>query len=250
MANVGGGRIILGVNDRREVVGGAAFPNLDRMRQDQGNRLHMNIEADEVLHANGRVVVVTVPSRPIGLPIQYQGAYWMRRGEELVAMPPEALREIFDEAQPDDSARICPGASVEDLSAEAVERFRGMWQRASGNATLRKMCSRGCPATRFTGCCAACAMKARFVSRVAPARQGGLPTPEERLLGPRRGSPRRNRHAIDHAIRNRHPNGIYLFEIKCVFTAYTLRPKRRSESDCPRAAGADLARWTSCAGGY
>ncbi len=60
----------------------------------------------------------------------------MRRGEALVAMPPEALRQIFDEAQPDDSAGICPGASVEDLSAEAVERFRSMWQRASGNATL------------------------------------------------------------------------------------------------------------------
>ena len=139
MANAGGGRIILGVNDRREVVGSEAFPNLNRLMQDQGNRLHMNIEADEVLHANGRVVVVTAPSRPVGVPIQYQGAYWMRRGAELIAMPPETLRRIFDEAQPDHSARICPGTSTDDLSIEAVERFRDMWRRASANSRLASL---------------------------------------------------------------------------------------------------------------
>lgn len=142
MANAGGGRIILGVNDRRQVVGSSAFANLGRLRQDQGNRLHLNIEADEVMHADGRVVVVTVPPRPVAMPIQYQGAYWMRRGEELVAMPPETLRQIFDEAQPDHSAQICPGASTADLSPEAVQRFRDMWRRTSGNPGLTNLSER------------------------------------------------------------------------------------------------------------
>ena len=43
IANAGGGRMILGVNDRREVVGSAAFANLNRLRQDQSNRLHLNV---------------------------------------------------------------------------------------------------------------------------------------------------------------------------------------------------------------
>ncbi|MYB38173.1 MAG: transcriptional regulator [Gammaproteobacteria bacterium] len=136
IANAGGGRIILGVNDRGEVVGSAAFANLNRLRQDQSNRLHLNVEADEVFHANGRVVVVTVPARPLGLPIHYQGAYWMRRGEDLVAMPAEVLRRIFAEGQPDYSADTCPGTSVEDLSGDAVEVFRTMWRQTSGNDAL------------------------------------------------------------------------------------------------------------------
>ena len=139
MANAGGGHVLLGVDDRGKVVGSSAFQNLSRLREDQSNRLHLNIEADEVINAEGRVVVVTIPSRPIGLPIQYQGAYWMRRKEQLVAMPPERLRQIFDEAQPDHSAQICPGVSVDDLNGAAVEMFRALWQRASGNEALRNL---------------------------------------------------------------------------------------------------------------
>ncbi len=58
-------------------------------------------------------MVVTVPSRPVGDADPIQGAYLMRRGEELVPVPPETLRQIFDEAEPDHSARICPMAELQ-----------------------------------------------------------------------------------------------------------------------------------------
>lgn len=138
LANEGGGHLVLGVTDKRprQVVGSAAFRNLARLKQDQSQRVRLRIDATELDHAAGRVVIVSVPPRPIGTPIQYQGAYWMRRGEDLVAMSAETLKQILDEAQPDYSAQICPGATSADLDEVAIERLRSYWVAHSGNAGL------------------------------------------------------------------------------------------------------------------
>lgn len=141
LANEGGGRIILGVTDKRprRVVGTAAFANLERTKAGLLERLHLRIFAEETQHPQGRVLVFEVPARPIGMPIQYKGAYWMRGGEELVPMTPDQLKRIFDESGPDFSAEICPKAVLSDLSDEAIERFRHMWIRRSGNDALQEL---------------------------------------------------------------------------------------------------------------
>lgn len=136
LANEHGGRVLLGVNDKRQVVGSSAFSNIADLKRDQSQRVRLNIEAEEIAHPDGRVVVVTVPPRPIGMPIQYRGAYWMRRDESVVAMPPEVLRAIFDEAHPDHSAQTCQNAELDDLNGAAIDLFRTMWQRQSGNEML------------------------------------------------------------------------------------------------------------------
>ena len=142
LANEHGGRILLGVNDKRQVVGSRAFPNIANLKRDQSQRARLNIEASEVAHPDGRVVVVTVPPRPIGMPIQYKGAYWMRRDESVVAMPPEVLRAIFDEAHPDHSAQICENATLDDLNSDAIDRFRAMWQQQGDNDMLSNVSRR------------------------------------------------------------------------------------------------------------
>ena len=60
----------------------------------------------------------------------------MRAGESLTAMTPEVLKRVFDEAVPDYSAEVCSQASLEDLDPAAVEVFRALWSRKSGNAAL------------------------------------------------------------------------------------------------------------------
>ena len=82
LANEGGGHMVLGVTDKfpRRVVGTTAFADLGRLERDLTRRVRLNIEAAEVAHPDGRVVVIAVPSRPIGMPMEYKGAYWMRRG--------------------------------------------------------------------------------------------------------------------------------------------------------------------------
>jgi ATP-dependent DNA helicase RecG len=138
LANECGGQMILGVTNKRprRVVGSHAFENLERTKAGLMEKLHLRIEVDEVAHSDGRVVVVSVPSRPIGMPIQYKGAYWMRSGESLVPMTPDQPKRIFDEAGPDYSAEICPKATLSDLDPVAIQRFRQMWRRKSGNEAL------------------------------------------------------------------------------------------------------------------
>jgi ATP-dependent DNA helicase RecG len=139
LANEGGGVMILGVTDRRprRVVGSRAF-GVDTERTKAGlvERLHLRIAVTELAHPDGRVVVFEVPARPIGMPIQYDGAYWMRAGEDLVAMTPDQLKRIFDEAGPDFSAELCPQATPADLHPEAIARLRALWRRKSGNVAL------------------------------------------------------------------------------------------------------------------
>ena len=63
----------------------------------------------------------------------------MRRGEELVPMTPDMLKRIFNEAEPDFSAQICPHAKFEDLDKESIKVFREMWMRKSGNHSLKSL---------------------------------------------------------------------------------------------------------------
>jgi len=140
LANEGGGHIVFGVTDKqpRRVVGTAAFEDLSALKRAQSQRVHLRIDATALDHPDGRVVVVTVPGRPIGTPIEYRGSYWMRRGEDLVPMSPEVLKQIFAEGQPDFSAEVCPAATFADLDAAAIDKLRALWLASSGNAALAR----------------------------------------------------------------------------------------------------------------
>lgn len=138
LANEGGGRVVLGVTDRkpRKVVGTSAFSDPQRTEQGIVERLQLKVRAEAILHPEGQVLVFHVPSRHRGVPVQYRGAYWMRAGEGLVPMTSDQLRKLFDEAVADFSAETIPGSGVSDLAPSAVEEFRQRWARKAGNSTL------------------------------------------------------------------------------------------------------------------
>jgi len=138
LANEGGGKVILGVTDQRprRVVGTNAFGRIERTRAGLMEKLQLRIEVEEVMHPNGRILVFTVPQRPVGVPIKADGIYWARLGDSTVPMPEDQLRSIFDEAGHDFSADVCPGASPSDLDPVAVEEFRKRWIAKSGNTLL------------------------------------------------------------------------------------------------------------------
>ncbi|MCC6908124.1 MAG: putative DNA binding domain-containing protein [Phycisphaerales bacterium] len=140
LANEGGGSIVLGVTDKRprRVVGSNVFNDLERTKAGLIERLRLRIDAQELAHADGRVVVFTAPSRPIGVPIAVEGAYWMRAGEDLAPMTPDMLRRIFDEAGLDFSAEVCREATLADLDPAAITAFRTRWGRHSGSKGLAK----------------------------------------------------------------------------------------------------------------
>lgn len=141
LANERGGNMILGVTDRkpRRVVGTNAFADLNGIKAKLVEKLRLRVEATVLAHPDGRVLVFEVPSRPIGMPIACDGAYLMRAGEGLVAMTPDQLGRIFDEAGPDYSAEICSRATLDDLDPRAVENMRKMWVQKSGNESLHSL---------------------------------------------------------------------------------------------------------------
>lgn len=106
LANEGGGHLILGVSDRppRRVVGTQAFAattDLNAIKARIVEKLRIRVDAVELAHPDGRVLVFEIPSRPAGHPLDFDGAYLMRAGEDLVPMTPDQLRRIFAEGQAD-----------------------------------------------------------------------------------------------------------------------------------------------------
>lgn len=138
LANEGGGKIVLGVSDKRprQVVGSQAFDQPERTRAGLIEKLHLNIHFNIVNHPNGSVLIFHIPTRPIGLPIKYKGIYWERQGDSLMPMSEDKLRNIFAEAGDDFSAKICPNATMVDLEPAAIENFRERWISKSNNKAL------------------------------------------------------------------------------------------------------------------
>ncbi len=138
LANEGGGKMVLGVSDKRprQVVGTNAFDQPERTRNGLCQRLPLRLDFDEIRHPAGRVLVFHVPARPVGTAIQDKGIYWARQTDSLAPLSPDRLRDIFAEIGHDFSADVCPAASSVDLDPLAIEDFRRRWsekQKRAGN---------------------------------------------------------------------------------------------------------------------
>ncbi len=134
LANEGGGKVILGVTDRRprQVVGTKAFAEPGRTAAGLFDRLHRRMPVEEYSHEGIRVLIVHVPARPPGAALNYNGTYWMRAGDALVPISEERLREIFLENGPDFSAEPT-AAALADLDPAALADFRARWSRKAQN---------------------------------------------------------------------------------------------------------------------
>ena len=116
LANEKGGQLILGVNDAREIKGSSAFRDIGATKSKILKKLHFRVEIYEIRTDLGRVLVFDIPSRPIGTPLNHEGSYLMRSGEELVSMTPDQLQRIFAEGKPDFEVQI----AKKDLSSDEV----------------------------------------------------------------------------------------------------------------------------------
>ncbi len=99
LANEGGGNLLLGIADKppRRVVGTQAFQNPVKTEQDIFSKLDFRVSVEAISHPEGRVLVFTIPSRPVGTAYALDGQYLMRVGEQLVPMTEDHLRRMFEE---------------------------------------------------------------------------------------------------------------------------------------------------------
>ncbi len=89
LANCGGGKLVLGVSDKRprQVVGSKAFDQPERTRKGLIDKLHVMVEFQLYEHEGKRVLVFDVASRPSGLPVQVDGVAWWYEGDSLIPIP-------------------------------------------------------------------------------------------------------------------------------------------------------------------
>ena len=138
IANEGGGKLVLGITDKlpRRVVGTHACENQHKTKASLIEILRLRIDVDEINHPNGRVLIFTIPSRPVGVPIQFEGSYWMRRDGDVVPMTNDMVKKIFDEIRLDLSSDIHSNATIDDLDPLAITELRARWHRKSRNDRL------------------------------------------------------------------------------------------------------------------
>jgi ATP-dependent DNA helicase RecG len=141
LANCGGGKLVLGVSDKRprQVVGSTAFSQPERVRSDLLAKLRVDVNF-ELYEDNGkRVLALEVASRTIGLPIAVDGIAWWYSGDSLIPMPEDVRRSIYAESGNDFSAEIVHGATLADLDDNAIKIFRKTWATNSGNKRIKTL---------------------------------------------------------------------------------------------------------------
>jgi len=136
------GWLVLGVQDKpREVVGTqyrTQRPNLDSLKLEIANQSTGRLtflEIYEVAHAKGRVVMFQIPASLRGVPTAWQGHWYGRDGESLVALNLGELEQIRKQGVVEDwSAGIVEAASITDLDPAAIGRARDEFKKK--NASL------------------------------------------------------------------------------------------------------------------
>lgn len=123
LANERGGRLVLGMEDSRpHDVSGSDFGigRLGEIEDTVYERLQIRIQTEELFEDGKRVLVISVPSRPVGKTLKFEGIPLMRTGESLREMSDDELFRILSEREPDFSAKVCEGLTWEDLDERAA----------------------------------------------------------------------------------------------------------------------------------
>ena len=142
LANEGGGKLVFGMTDNfpHEVVG-SDF-GIDRMGaivNDTLIHLGVRIHYDELYEGAKRVLVVHVPSRPIGRLMKFEGIALMRTGDSLRNMTDDEMFHILSENEPDFSAKICNGLCIEDLDEVAIATMKEAYARKQNNSAFQTL---------------------------------------------------------------------------------------------------------------
>ena len=143
LCNEGGGYLVIGME--------AAYPHkVVGTKQNEGKlgELESNIYRDTQIrpfiyelyedeaNKKGRVLVIEIPPRPVGKLFRFEDVPLMRVGEELKPMSDEMIFSILQEQEPDFSAGICEGVTIEDLDEEAIRIMKQKYATKQKNPSF------------------------------------------------------------------------------------------------------------------
>lgn len=131
LCNEGGGRLVIGMHDDypHRVVG-------TRQAEKALGQLESDIYRDTTIRPmvydmedeeGKRVLVIEVPSRPIGKVFKFEDVPLMRVGEDLKPMSDAVYLKILQESEPDFSEKICEGLTLDDLDEMAIAKMKSSY---------------------------------------------------------------------------------------------------------------------------
>ena len=124
--------LVFGIENNHHNIVGTFFrtnrSDLDSLKKEIADKTSNRITFIEIYELNlaeGRVVLFQIPPAPKGLPIAFDGHYYGRDNESLVALNIEELERIRFQSNIDDwTKEIIPDASIDDLDETALEKAR------------------------------------------------------------------------------------------------------------------------------
>ncbi len=134
------GWLVFGVNDKTRTVAGTTYKeNPEHLHTDKkavldGTGSITFREIHILNHASGRVILFEIPAAPRGIPIAYNGHYFGRAGESLVALGQDKLDELRGQTLATDwTAQIVPEATLADLEPVSVSTARERFAEKHAN---------------------------------------------------------------------------------------------------------------------
>lgn len=135
-ANEKGGYLVFGLEDAHPhtVCGSKAYEGREgQLEQDVYRDTGVRIQTEVLFEGINRVLVIKIPSRPIGKPLYFNDVPLMRVGDGLDRMSEEMYLSIIQEQEPDFSAKICEGISIADLDETAIKKMKESYARKQKN---------------------------------------------------------------------------------------------------------------------
>ncbi len=139
-ANIKGvpfGWLVFGIEDKaKKIIGSNYRPDrrsLDKLKHEIARKTTGGItfnEIFEVQHPEGRVVLFQIPAAPPGIPVAWEGHYYGRDGESLVALNLQEIEIIRRQVVHEDwSSGICEEATLDDLDLKAIQKARENYKK-------------------------------------------------------------------------------------------------------------------------
>ena len=123
--------LVFGVHDKSREVVGTSYKNgaksLQRLKHDLaqhttgGNTFR---EIYDLMVEDKRVLMFQIPAAPRGIPVAWQGHFYGRRGESLVALDMNKYDEIRRQTVCEDWSRQVVEATIDDLEPKALKKAR------------------------------------------------------------------------------------------------------------------------------
>jgi ATP-dependent DNA helicase RecG len=140
--NEGGGMLVLGVDDKypHTVVGSNfAEGNEGGLADKIYTDINIRVITETLFESDKRVLIIHVPTRPVGKLMKFESVPLMRIGESLREMSDAEMLKILSEQEPDFSATICEELTIDDLDIASILILKERYAFKQNNNTFSSL---------------------------------------------------------------------------------------------------------------